>query len=150
MRRKCRSRRGATIIEFAIVSPIAVLLILGPIIGGLGVFRYQQVAALAREASRYASVHGKQYQKETGNTAATAQDIYDQVIADQAVGLDLSQLTYSVTWDTNNNPYHTIISNGDVVAVTNKVTVTVTYQWVPETFWGGVTLTGTSQSPMWY
>ena len=64
-------RCGAVILECAIVYPITFLLVLGMIIGGLGVFRYQEVASLAREGSRYASLHGANYQQQTGKTAAT-------------------------------------------------------------------------------
>ena len=56
------SRKGATILEFAIVAPVTFLLVLGLIVGGLGIFRYQEVSHLAREATRYASTHGGQYQ----------------------------------------------------------------------------------------
>ena len=73
-------RRGAAIVETALVLPAAIVFILMILIGGLGVFRYNELALLAREGARYASVHGKQYEKETGNSAATAQDIYDNAI----------------------------------------------------------------------
>src|SRR5213593_2814721 len=49
MRNTVRQRRGASVLEFAIVAPVTFMLILGLIIGGLGVFRYQEVAQLARE-----------------------------------------------------------------------------------------------------
>lgn len=41
-------------------------MLLGIIIGCLGVFRYQEMASLAREASRYASCHGAQWRKDAG------------------------------------------------------------------------------------
>lgn len=141
-----KARRGASSVEFGILGPAAVMLLLCPVIGGLGVFRYQQVASLARESSRWASVRGTGYQQDTGHTAATALDVCNHVIAAEAVGLDLTQLSYSVTWNTDNRPYHTAIVNGNVVAITNRVSVTVTYQWVPEAFLGGLTLTSTSES----
>jgi Flp pilus assembly protein TadG len=114
-------RRGATVLECAIVYPVTFLLLLGILIGGMGVFRYQEVASIAREASRWASVHGKQYATETGKPAATATDVYNNVIVPKAVSLDLSRLTYSVTWNKDNNPYYTQIVNGNVVPVTNTV-----------------------------
>ena len=150
MRPNFQQRRGMVTLEFAIVSPVAILLILGPIIGGLGVFRYQQVAALAREASRYASVHGTQYAKNTtGHVAATAQDITDLVKA-SAVGLDLSKLNCSTIWNTSNSPFRTSATAYQILELTNTVKVTVSYQWGPEAFWGGITMTSTSESPMWY
>jgi Flp pilus assembly protein TadG len=150
--RLTRQRRlGTTAVECVVVLPVAFVLLLCLLIGALGIFRYQEVAALAREAARYASVHGAQYQKETGNTAATAQDVYNNAIAPNMVGLDPTQLSYSVSWNTDNYPYHTATnSSGQLVAVTNTVTVKVTYQWIPEAFLGGVTLTSTSVMPMSY
>jgi hypothetical protein len=104
---------------------------MGLIIAGLGVFRYQQVASLAREAARYASVRGSKYQQVTGNPAATPQDIYNNVILPGSVALDPAQLSYNVTWNTDNRPG-------------NTVTVQVTYQWIPEAFLGGITLGSSS------
>ena len=46
-------RRGTTTLEFAITCPIVFFLVFAIIVGGLGVFRYQEVAALAREGARY-------------------------------------------------------------------------------------------------
>jgi Flp pilus assembly protein TadG len=143
-----QNRPAATAVEFAVVGQILFLLLLGLVIGGLGIFRYQQVAHLARDASRWASVHGSDYAQETGNTAATPSDVYTQVIAPNATGLDLSQLNYSVTWNTSNSPYHATTVNGKTVKVTNTVTVTITYQWIPEAYLGGLTLSSTSASVM--
>jgi Flp pilus assembly protein TadG len=134
----------------AAVGSVTLLILFGLLIGGFGIFRYQQVARLAREASRWASVHGTQYAKDTNNTAATAQDVYDNAIAPNATGLDPAQLTYSVTWNADNNPTHTATVNGQQVQVANTVTVTVNYQWIPEAFLGGVTLSCTSVSAMSY
>jgi Flp pilus assembly protein TadG len=148
LRRECRPAAAA--VEFAMVAPVAVLLLIGLAVGGLGMFRYQQCAYLAREGSRYASVHGADYARETGNPAATPEDVYQQAIAPNATALDPSQLTYAVTWDSNNRPDHTAVVNGKAVKVTNTVKVTVTYQWIPESFLGGVTLTSTSVAVVSY
>src|SRR5262245_15833665 len=99
-------RRGTTTVEFAIACPIVFFLIFATIVGGLGVFRYQQVAAVSREGARYASLHGTQYEEETGKPAATATDIYDNAILPAAVGLDPSAVVYTVTWDKNNQPLY--------------------------------------------
>jgi Flp pilus assembly protein TadG len=148
MRLNSTNRSGATAVEFAIVGPVAFLLMLILLIGGMGIFRYQELASVAREASRWASVHGAQYQLDTGNPAATPTDVYNNVIAPNAVGLDLTQLSYSVTWSTDNRPFNTIIVNNQWVPVRNTVTVTLTYQWIPEMYLGGYTLTSTSTVPM--
>jgi Flp pilus assembly protein TadG len=143
-------RHAATLVEFAVVSSVTFLILLGLLIGGLGIFRYQQVARLARDASRWASVHGTQYAQDTKKPAATAQDVYNQVIAPNATGLDLSHVSYSVTWNNSNSPYHAATVNGQTANVANTVTVTITYNWIPEAFLNGITLSSTSLSVMSY
>ena len=132
----CR-RRGAIILESAIIYPLTFLLILGLVIGAMGVFRYQEVASLAREATRYASVHGTKYQQVTGKPAATATDIHDNVIVPRAVALDPSKLTYTVTWSPDNKPGST-------------VSVTINYNWVPEAFLPVLNLSSTATETMAY
>jgi Flp pilus assembly protein TadG len=130
---------------------VTILILLGTIVGGLGIFRYQLVARLARDASRWASVHGTQYAQDTGNPAATAYDVYDKSIFPYATGLlDLSKLSYSVTWNTSNSPYRATTVNGQQVNVANTVTVSVSYNWLPGFFLGGITLSSSSITPMNY
>jgi Flp pilus assembly protein TadG len=150
MRLQRNRRAGVTVVECAVIYPVTLLLVLGLIIGGMGVYRYQEMASIARRAARYALVHGKQYEKDTGNTAATPTDIYNNAIAPHAVSLDLSKLSYAVSYNTDNWPDHKIIVNGNVAAVGNTVTVILSYNWIPEAFLGGVTLTSTSTMPMSY
>lgn len=69
---KQRRRSGTTLVESAFVYPLLFFIFLSMIIGGIGVFRYQEMAALAREASRYASTHGAQYRKDAGLGTGTA------------------------------------------------------------------------------
>jgi Flp pilus assembly protein TadG len=147
-----RSRpRGAVALENAIVLPTLFFVILTIGISGMGVFRYQQMAFLAREGARYASVHGGLYAAETGSAAASSSDVYNNAIKPKAVALDLGQLTYAVSWSTSNYPYHVVTdANNNLVKVTNTVTVTVNYHWVPEAYFGGMTLTSTSVMPMSY
>jgi hypothetical protein len=52
-----------------VVYAITLLLIVGTIIEALGVFRYQEIAQLAREGARWASVDGATYQQETNAKA---------------------------------------------------------------------------------
>jgi Flp pilus assembly protein TadG len=150
MQLRYHPRKGTTMVELAVVGPVTLLILLGLLIGALGIFRYQQVARLARDASRWASVHGTQYANDTNNPAAAPTDVYNQVIVPNATGLDLNQLNYSVTWDTSNSPCHTATVNGQQVKVANTVTVTITYQWIPEAYLSGITLTSTSVTVMSY
>ena len=148
-RQAARCRRGTTAVEFAIVGPIAFFLIFATIIGALGTFRYQQVATLAREATRWASVHGSQYEEETGNDAASSADVYTSAIQPRLIGLDPDQLSYQVTWNQNNMPLS--VRSDYSAPVGNTVTVRVTYQWLPELYLvGPIALTSTSTAQMAY
>ncbi len=142
-------RRGSLTTESVVVLPTLLFLIIATVVGGYGIFRYQQIAMLAREGARYASVHGGQYQQETGNSAATPQDIYNNAIVPFATNLDLSQLSYSVTWNANNMPYS--VNNDYETPTNNTVTVTVRYNWFPEAYLvGPIVLSSTSTMPMSY
>lgn len=144
-----RRRRGVTALEFAITCPIVFFLIFATIIGSLGVFRYQEVAALAREGARYACVHGSEYAQDAGQPAPTAIDIYNQAIKPRLVALDESRLTYEVTWNTTNDPLR--VDEDVQVPVGNTVSVKVTYQWLPEMYLiGSFNLTSTSTAQMVY
>jgi hypothetical protein len=52
--------RGQALAEFALVFPIAIVVILGIIVFGLFVFYQQQITNVAREAARFAAVHSAQ------------------------------------------------------------------------------------------
>jgi Flp pilus assembly protein TadG len=150
MRLNHPKRAGVTVVESAVVYPAVFLLVVGLLVGSWGVFRYQELASLARRATRYASVHGTQYELDTRNKAATPEDIYNNAIAPYAIGFDTSRLTYSVTWNQDNAPVHMTNVNGSVTAVRNTVTVTVNYRWLPEAFLGEIQFSSTSVMPMSY
>jgi Flp pilus assembly protein TadG len=150
MRLHAKKRTAVTTVECAIVFPLTFLLLMGIVVGGSGMFRYQEMAHLARTAARYAATHGASWARETGNTPVTPTDIYNATVVPGAVALDLSKLTYSVTYNTSSDVYHTITVNGQVVGVYNTVSVTLTYQWIPESYLGGISLSSTSVMPMSY
>lgn len=49
--------RGQTLVEMALVTPLFVMVLVGVIVLGIGIFYTQQVTNAAREAARYAAVH---------------------------------------------------------------------------------------------
>jgi len=165
-RSRHRCRRGAVTVESAIVYSVAMLLIFGLLVGGMGMFRYQSVAHLAREGARFASTHGGKYQQDgypqkTGVPAISNSDDLRTYLLAQANALDSSKLTVTVSWtgagnvtpsnmptyvDTNPN----LVPPGQKV-VTNNVIVTVSYQWFPEVYLvGPINLSSTSQMAMSY
>ena len=149
MPRRVHRRRGATTIEFAIACPIAFFILIATMVGSLGVFRYQQVASLAREGARWASVHGADYARETDNPAATPETILSEAILPTAVSLGLSGLSCTAEWNESNE---VLTTNEDYSTPKgNTVTVTVTYVWLPELYVAGpITLTSTSTAQMMY
>ena len=140
-----RHRRGATLVEAALVYPTVFLLIIGGIVLGLGVSRAQQMASLAREGARWACVHGAQFATDTGNAAATTTTIQDYVRG-KAAGMDTNSVTVTPTWTTTNALTHTSGSS----TIKNTVSVTVSYPWVPQAYFGGMTLSSTSVMTMSY
>ena len=102
MRSHSRARRdAATAVECAFILPATFFLLFGLVVGAMGVFRYQEVAALARQATRYASTHGHQYRKDAGLAVGTSTDwqsaIYTNAISPNFVSLDPSLVSYTVS-----------------------------------------------------
>lgn len=168
VRHRSRRRRGATVVEFAIIAPVVLFFVFGLIVGGLGIFRYQEVAHLARDGARYASTHGGNYQWEgiaarTGVPAVASSSDLASYLAGKTVLLDPDRLSVSVSWvDSSGAPigytpvnmptYNDATSDipGQNV-IQNNVRVTVSYQWFPELYLvGPITLTSTSEMPMSY
>jgi hypothetical protein len=52
-----RDPRGQALVELALVLPLFLMVLIGIVVLGIGVFYQQQIANGAREAARYASVH---------------------------------------------------------------------------------------------
>jgi hypothetical protein len=136
------------------------ILLLGLIVGGIGVFRYQQTACLAREGARWASLHGSDWQTEGKQQPSTQEQILQQGVLPFAAGMDPSSVSIQVEfvdraanqvseWDQVKHP----TTSRDVAnnLVTNRVRVTVTYQWVPGALVAGpFYLTSSSEVTMWY
>jgi Flp pilus assembly protein TadG len=167
-----KRRGGAHLVECAFVYPVLFILVLGLLIGGMGVYRYQQVAHLAREAARFASVHGGQYQQENAaliqkGTLPNVNDAYitTNIVNANAASMDPTQLQVSITFNTSSGSFDwdNTSRNGNrwpssqktigdtTYSETNTVSVTITYTWWPEAFLvGPITLTSTSVMPMCY
>lgn len=139
-------RRGALTVEAAFVHPVMLILIFMIIIGGMGVFRHQQVACQAREAARWAAVRGSDWHNETGEPLPTKSDILKKAVLPLAAGMDQKSLAIQVQWldevsgkavDWDKADKHPKSVTKDNQSVSNRVRVTVTYQWSPELFFVG-------------
>ncbi len=128
------NRRGMAAVECAMVYPVAIVLLLGTIIMGLGIFRYEQLQALAREGARYASVHGPLYASENNQSEASTATVltYVQGMAVGLNGLNCTAVTYSAT------------------SLPCTVGVTLTYTWTPAALFSPMTWTVTSTMPVSY
>jgi len=84
--------RGQTMVEFAMVASVFLLLLFGIMQMALMVYNYNTVCSAAREAVRYAIVRSPT----SPNPATTAQ--IQQIAINTAVGLNTSQLTVAVSW----------------------------------------------------
>ena len=95
MRSKLQTRqRGAAMVEFALGIMFFLVLVVGLIEFGRGVWIYTTVAHATRQGARYAMAHGSQ------NPASA--DQIRSVVASQAVGLDSSKLEVNTTWNPAN------------------------------------------------
>jgi Flp pilus assembly protein TadG len=152
-------RRGAVTLETALVLPVMLFLLLMLIIGGIGVFRYQQVACLAREGARWGSVRGSAWALDMDASAATQDDILQNAVLPLAVGMDTSKITMTAelvdgetgavtAWDSSRKSVQTLAKTTNL-GVTNRIRVTVNYQWVPGVLIPGtINMTSVSEVPM--
>jgi Flp pilus assembly protein TadG len=150
-------RGGAVVAEAAIVLPLLLLLLCGLMVGGTGVFRYQQVEFQACEAARWASVRGSDYQRQTNQTSPTQQQILQQVVLQYAPNMDPTALFIKVewinnatntamSWDSSPKDVRSITTSGEYI--TNTVRVTVHYWYSPGLFWDPMIITSVSEAPM--
>jgi hypothetical protein len=100
--------------------------------------RYQQTACLAREAARWTSVRGGDYERDTNLVSPTKADIWTQAVVPFLMDLDATQLSMKVEWidkaanqvlDWDDAPKDVRSLNALGEYVTNAVRVTVTIQW---------------------
>jgi len=129
-RRLFGPRDGNAIIETSLCFMIFMTIFLAIMEFGWGIFNYNFLSYAAREGTRYASTRGSQCAG--GCTKATA-DIVRDVIRNQSVGMDPSQVTVNTTWTPDNTPG-------------NSVTVDVSYPIPPLLGWlmGNNTINSTS------
>jgi len=116
-----RSRRGAVLVEAAILYPVFLLFLLGILVVTLGMFRHSQLSSLSWEAARWASVrgpdhqnHGPDYTKSRKLPKPTDEDIAANVDPKMLFGFDLGRSGLVSTLDSDLS------------------TVALGYDWKPE------------------
>lgn len=119
--RNPRARRGAALVEAAILYPLFLLLLLGTLVVMLGVFRHGQLASLAWESARWASVRGHDYQKHGPDyaedkrlPAPTDQEIADNIDRRMLFGFNVDPSALVSTLDRD------------------RTAVALNYEWRPE------------------
>lgn len=88
-----RRQRGSIIVEFALMLPLFLTLVLGVIEGSRVIWMYNTMSHAAREGARYAVVHGAD-----SPSPASSSDI-EQVVRDRAVGVEVEVTT---AWENPN------------------------------------------------
>lgn len=145
IRRRDRSD-GQGLVEFALVVPVLLLLILGIVDFARGIFIYSVVQDAAREGARYAIVHGSQAEALDGLCASGPGAACDpsgnnvkSAAAQFAIGLDPTALTTAVCWGfactispdcttaTNSTPYNTPLTPVTVATCYDFRTIASTF-----------------------
>jgi Flp pilus assembly protein TadG len=97
-----RECRGTAMIEFAFVAPVLFMLTIGTIDVGRLVWSASMLHHMAREATRYASVHGAE-----ANNVVDASDI-ETYVKNRLIGISGSEVTVTTTWTPNNSAGGTV------------------------------------------
>jgi Flp pilus assembly protein TadG len=151
-RRSCPRRRGATVIETAIVIMVFLTLVLGMLDLGIAVFRHHLLSHAARHLARQAVVHGSMADRlgDWGTTtftgtAADASPIVSDFadgsrLSDYLPGIDPATVTVTVQWPTGGNDTRM----NDVV----RTTLSTPYQPIMTFIFGGITIDLSASSQM--
>ncbi|MGH2500686.1 MAG: TadE/TadG family type IV pilus assembly protein [Candidatus Limnocylindria bacterium] len=99
--RPLRGDRGQSVVEFALVLPLALLLVVGIVDAARAVWAANALTAAAREGTRYAIVHGAQSEEPSGPGSATftapdSDTAVEAVVRARASGL--SDVSVSARW----------------------------------------------------
>lgn len=107
-----RSERGATVVEFALVFVLFVVVIVALMELGRGMWTYATIAHATRQAGRYCMVRGSA-------SPASLTEVRS-IVERNCAGLETSQITLNMKWNPDaatpiTDP--TAVSRGDVVQV---------------------------------
>ncbi len=116
--------KAQTLVEFALILPIALFLIFGFFDIGRAVFNFASLSNSVREATRYAIVH-----KEAVNAAAMSSGYTElkQKVFDYSFAIPASDITVDVIVTMQLGP------DGNPTETRDKISITATYLFVPVT-----------------
>ncbi|MDP9236392.1 MAG: pilus assembly protein [Chloroflexota bacterium] len=108
--------RGQSLVEFALVMPIFLVILLGTFEGVRAVLAYNTLSNASREGARYALVHGANATSPVGPGNTTALTTYVRKYTDT---LGSSHVTITPTWPDGSN------------AIGSHAQVSITYAYAP-------------------
>ncbi|HZO81743.1 MAG TPA: TadE/TadG family type IV pilus assembly protein [Candidatus Binataceae bacterium] len=138
-RRRGGGARGQAAVEFALVALPCLTLLFAVTSFGYALYTYSFVSSAARNAVRYAIVHGSHSLSPATSTAIT------NYVKNQLQGLSASDLSVTSCWNPQSGTCPGPSGNNDPGKV---VSVTVTYNFQPLFGMPAVTLPLTSSSQM--
>lgn len=154
--RAIRAERGASAVEFALVSTILILLIFGIIQFGIAYNRYQGLQAAAREGARIASIGGTE--SEIANRVRQSQSLFAgpdvQVVIDYSTDDGVSYVGPPICDDATGSNKCTSAAAptpcgkaglGNLIRVTASVPSTLDRYAIVIPLWGSAAITYSSQ-----
>jgi Flp pilus assembly protein TadG len=106
-----RRLRGQTLVEFALIAPIFIFLLIGIIEGGRFVFYAEHLNNATREGARYQVVHGNRSADPTGPTSGDPTgEAVKQAVLDAAMVFQIDLADVALEWSPDNNRRGTTIT----------------------------------------
>jgi len=118
-----RDDAGASLLEFAISASVLLSMIMGIMLISLAIYTHHELAEVARDATRYASVHGNTCSVSGSSCTATATQVQNYAKSLEYPGIDGSKLTVTATYSSypsgsSCTPNTNCENPGDLVTVT--------------------------------
>jgi Flp pilus assembly protein TadG len=105
-------RRGASLVEFALTTLLFLALTLGGFEVGRAIWTYATVSHATKQAVRYAMIHGADNAgvDASGNplSQSDVDEMIEDVVKENAVGLNVDALSVVTTWTPSNVPGSTV------------------------------------------
>lgn len=136
-----RNAKGQSLVEFALVLPIFMLLVMGIIDGGRAIFAFNQMSQATRDVARVASVTCFQTTPRCSTAAGTP---VAQAIAEQSVGMQGPTTWVVQCVDPNTAAVVAVCAVGDTVRISASSSFNLIFGPLQATF-GAVGVASTSE-----